>query len=105
MVLQPGEMVVKPDEETNNDRRLKALELQINQLKSLFLLNEGAILHKIKKEDELNGLGRIRTGDLRRVKTEVLEHAKSFLHPSSAPFDRSVGSTTTKNASNPLCSV
>jgi hypothetical protein len=37
MVLQPSETVVKPDHETNNDRRIKALKSQIAELKSLIL--------------------------------------------------------------------
>ena len=78
IVLQHSEKVVKPDDEMHNDQRFDALESQINQLKSLLLLNEGEILHKIKKEGEPNGLGRIRTSDLRRVNKEV--DRRSF-HP------------------------
>ena len=68
MVLQPGEKVVKPDDEKDNDRRLKALESQISELRFLLLLNESTSFNKNRKEDVLNGLGRIRTGDLRHVK-------------------------------------
>jgi hypothetical protein len=67
-VLQPGEKVVKPHDDADNDRRFKALESQISELKSSLFLNECDLLHKTKKEDGPNGLGRIRTGDLRHVK-------------------------------------
>ena len=50
MVLQPSQKVVKPDAETDYDRRLQALESQINELKSFLLLNEGDCLHKNNKE-------------------------------------------------------
>ena len=67
-VLQPGKKVVKPNNETDCDRRFKSLELQISELKSLLLLNEDYSIHKNKKEADPNGLGRIRTGDLCHVK-------------------------------------
>ena len=50
MVLHPSQKVVKPDAETDYDRRLQALESQINELKSFLLLNEGDCLHKNNKE-------------------------------------------------------
>jgi hypothetical protein len=50
-VLQPDEKVVKLDDETDNDRRFKALKSDINELKSLLLLNESTSLHKNEKED------------------------------------------------------
>ena len=78
MGLQRGAKVVKPDDEIDNDRRIKAVESQISEIKSFLLLNEGDKLHKNEKEDELNGLGRIRTGDLRRVKTGVLAVFEAF---------------------------
>jgi hypothetical protein len=68
IVLQHSEKVVKPDDEIDNDQRFDALESQINQLESLLLLNDSNSLHEIEKEDKPNGLGRIRTGDLRHVK-------------------------------------
>ena len=68
IVLQPEEEVVKPDDDTDDDRRFQALESKISELKSLILSNESVAIYEIKKEDEPNGLGRIRTGDLRRVK-------------------------------------
>ena len=91
IVSQHSEKVVKPDDEMHNDQRFDALESQINQLKSLLLLNEGDILHKIKKEGEPNGLGRIRTGDLRRVKAEALGVFEAF----------SVGDSTVRKANDP----
>ena len=48
MVLQPSEKVVKPDVEIDNDRRFTVLESQINELKSLLLLNEVDKLHRNK---------------------------------------------------------
>ena len=92
MVLQPGEKVVKPDDEKDNDRRLKALESQISELRFLLLLNESTSFNKNRKEDVLNGLGRIRTGDLRHVKTEDFELFVVF----------SSGDTTMRKASVPL---
>ena len=68
MVLQPSERVVKPYIDMDNDQRFKTLESHINELRSLLLSNESASFHKNEKEDEPNGLGRIRTGDLRHVK-------------------------------------
>ena len=64
-VLQPSEKVVKPYNKIDNDGRFLALESQINELKSLLLLNESASFHKKQKTD---GLEAIRTPDLRRVK-------------------------------------
>lgn len=40
MVLQHSEKVVKPGDEIDNDQRFTALESQINELKSLLLLNK-----------------------------------------------------------------
>jgi hypothetical protein len=54
--------------ETHIETRLSALESQINELKSLLILNESARIHKIKKEADSNGPAEIRTQDLRRVK-------------------------------------
>ena len=48
IVLQPDVEVVKPCGGRDNDLRLKALESQIAELKSLILLNEGDSLHKPK---------------------------------------------------------
>jgi hypothetical protein len=45
-----------------------ALVSEINELKSLLFSNESSYPHK----NETNGLGRIRTGDLRRVKASDL---------------------------------
>ncbi len=48
--LQPDEKVIKLEEERNSSRRLDNLELEISELKSAFLLNEGTSLHKIEKK-------------------------------------------------------
>jgi hypothetical protein len=58
MVLQLGEKVVKPDCETDNDRRFKALESEINELKSLLILNEIYNSHENRKQ---KAEGEIRT--------------------------------------------
>jgi hypothetical protein len=65
MVLQPGEKVVKPDDEKDNDQRFEALESQICELISLLFSKEG---DGLRKNLNANGLGRIRIGDLRHVK-------------------------------------
>jgi hypothetical protein len=41
--------VVKPDDEIDNDQRFTALQSQINELKSLLLLNESDSLNKTQK--------------------------------------------------------
>jgi len=60
-------------ERSQVETRLAALETEISELKSLLLSNEGDNLHKNKKEDKFNGLGRIRTGDLRHVKARFFD--------------------------------
>ena len=92
-------------EKSGLEDRLKDLESQISELKSLLLLNESDKLHKNKKEDEHNGLGRIRTGDLRHVKAGVLALVEQF-SDFSALFSVAVPlETTTKKASAPSCTV
>ena len=71
LTAKPNSKVSKLSLETDVGARLSELESEIKKLKSLLLLNEGYSLHKNKKEGDPNGLGRIRTGDLRRVKTEA----------------------------------
>ena len=66
-VLQPNDKVVKRIERDKCGRRFCALESKISYLKSLLFLNNGDQPHQDKKEARLNGLGRIRTGDLRHV--------------------------------------
>jgi hypothetical protein len=51
-----------------------------------------------QKED---GLGRIRTGDLRRVKAEAFALASLFLDRSEVFLDTFADDTTTTNASAP----
>jgi hypothetical protein len=68
IVLQPKQKVVKPDDETEYNRRFKALESEINKLKSLLLLNQHQILHENQKGDEPEWARPDRTGDLRHVK-------------------------------------
>jgi hypothetical protein len=63
---------------------------------------DGSSAAVCKKKDFL---GRIRTGDLRRMKTEDLTHAASFSHSSAVSSEVSVGAITTKNASAPLYTV
>jgi hypothetical protein len=104
-VLQLGAKVVKPYDEQDYNQRFKGLESQISELRSFLLLNESTSFHKNKKEDELNGLGRIRTGDLRRVKTEALALAPLFLDRSEVFLDTFADDTTTRNASAPSCTV
>jgi hypothetical protein len=55
----------------------------------------------VKAPQKTDGLGRIRTGDLSRVKTEDLALAPLFLDRSEVFLDRSADDTTTTNASAP----
>ena len=71
-VIQPSPKVIQPDGVNNVESRLSAVESQIAELKSLLLENENQkapqsplFRQSTRKTD---GLGRIRTGDLRRVK-------------------------------------
>jgi len=104
-VLQSEKKVVKPGNQKGTDRRFKALESQISELRSLLFLREGNNLHKNNKEDEPNGLGRIRTGDLRRVKAEALAHKPPFSDRSEVFLDTFEVDTMTRNASAPSCTV
>jgi hypothetical protein len=70
------------------DQRFHSLEKDIKELKSQLFLNESGFGHDTLK---INGLGRIRTGDLRRVKTEDLWVSEAF----------SVGDTTMRKANDP----
>jgi len=72
--------------------RLCTLESEINELKSLLLLNDSASVHRNKKADHFNGPTEIRTQDLRRVKTEVLGAFAAF----------SEGDITVRKANDPL---
>jgi len=91
MVLQPNEKVVKLEDHKDHDYRLSALESEINELKSIFYSNERFTSHKT----ENNGLGRIRTGDLRHVKTEDLALSVAFSDSESED------AMTTRKASAP----
>ena len=55
-------------EDSNLEDRINDLESQVRDLKSSFLNNGSPMVNCNKKGAQLNGLGRIRTGDLRRVK-------------------------------------
>ena len=50
------------------ESRLLKLESEIDAVKALILSKESERFHKNEKENEIYGPGRIRTGDLRRVK-------------------------------------
>ena len=73
-VLQLNEKVVKPEDHNAHDYRLCALESEISELKSLLFSSESFSQNK----NENNGLGRIRTGDLRHVKATVLATLRGF---------------------------
>jgi uncharacterized small protein (DUF1192 family) len=64
-VIQRASKIIQLDSSDSVEKRLSALEKEINKLKPALLINEQLNLHKNIKND---GLGRIRTGDLRRVK-------------------------------------
>jgi len=68
--------VVKQSLETNLESRLSALESKIDELNSFLLKNYGDNPAEMQKND---GLGRIRTGDLRRVKAmSLLDMIRNF---------------------------
>ncbi len=71
-VLKPSEEVLKQRLSESLDKRLFALESQIAELKSLLLKNENPKAPQSplfpQSTAKNNGLGRIRTGDLRHVK-------------------------------------
>jgi hypothetical protein len=94
-LLQSFYNIVKSDEARSAVKRLDALESEIKNLKSLLILNKGQYFPKKIKEDESNGLGRIRTGDLRRVKAAFLERFALFSDGAL------VGAITTRKASAP----
>jgi len=108
-VIQLLPEVIQPHCRQDLKARLCELESQIAELKSLLQKNanqkapQSPLIHQ--STQKTSGLGRIRTGDLRRVKAEVLEHAESFLHARPESSKASVGAITTKNASAPLCIV
>ena len=64
-VLQYDEKVVKLYHENDTESRLSALESKINKLMELNFQNNGLLEDESPKN---NGLGAIRTPDLRRVK-------------------------------------
>ena len=78
--------------EINVESHLSELKSEIREIKRLLLLNEDDNLHKKSKT---NGLGRIRTGDLRHVKAEDLGVFEAF----------SVGDITVRKANDPSCTV
>jgi hypothetical protein len=78
-------------ERSHDENRLSAIESQLAELKSLLLLNESDNLNKNEKEPNVSGLGRIRTGDLRHVKTGDSGLSEVF----------SAGETTTRKANAP----
>ena len=86
-VLQLSPKVVKLLDEIDTDQRFQALERQIAELKSLLFSNEGEFL----KNPKTDGPGRIRTGDLRRAKTEVFGVFEAF----------SLGDITVRKANDP----
>jgi|GEM_PF-1386298 hypothetical protein len=73
--LKQSEAVLKPVKNIGANARLSAFESDIEELKSLLFSNESFYPHK----NETNGLGRIRTDDLRRVKTEDLAFFAFFV--------------------------
>jgi hypothetical protein len=98
-VIQLTPKVIQPDCQNDLEARLCELESQIAELKSLLhtIENQKAPQSPFFRQStqKPNGLGRIRTGDLRRVKTEVLGGFDVF----------SVGDTTARKANDPLLIV
>ena len=64
-VLKPDSKIAQPETETSIESRLSALESKIDKLIELNFQNNELSNNKSLKND---GLDRIRTGDLRRVK-------------------------------------
>jgi len=96
IVLQHSERVVQPDDKTNSERRLYAIESQIAELKSLLLKKED---QKDCENTKTDGLEAIRTPDLRRVKAESLALERAFSCLSG------LDETITRNASAPWYTV
>ena len=93
-IMQP---VIKRIVESDFTARIEVLEEEIKKLRTL-IEKEAHLTPNIQ---QTNGPGRIRTGDLRRVKTEAFEHPTSFSHSSVVWSEALVGAITTKNASAP----
>ena len=87
-VIQP---VIKQNAGSDFSARIEVLEEEIRDLRTL-IEKEAHFSNNIQKID---GLGRIRTGDLRHVKTEFLRRSAVF---SDVAF---LGETTMRNASAP----
>ncbi len=74
--MQPDLKVGQPKTKPNIESRLSALESKIDKLIELNFQNNEPTNNKSPKED---GLGRIQTGDLRRVKAmPLLAPVRSF---------------------------
>ena len=67
-VIQLKPKVIQLNCQKDIEERLLELESEINELKSLLLLNESASFHDTEKRDHESGPAEIRTQDLRRVK-------------------------------------
>jgi len=87
-------------EKSKLEDRLSELESEIRNLESSILKNDSLVGNCSKKGAQVNGLGRIRTGDLRRVKTEDSAFEQAFSCLSGLLFE--VDETITRNASAPL---
>ena len=75
-VLKPDSKIVQPEAEISIESRLSALESKIDKLIELNFQNNELSNNKSLKND---GLDRIRTGDLRRVKAmSLLALVRSF---------------------------
>jgi len=98
-VIQP---VIKQNAESDFSARFAVLEEEIRELRTL-IEKEAHFSDNIQKID---GLGRIRTGDLRHVKTGDLAFVLLFsvgttLFSAALPAEE----TTIRNASAPSCTV
>ena len=67
-VLKPKSEVLKTDPNTSADARFLSLESEIKEIKTFLFDFKSKKESQFKKENKNNGPGRIRTGDLRRVK-------------------------------------
>jgi hypothetical protein len=101
-IAERDSQVAKLSLETDIKNSLFALELEVKELRSFLLANQG---DSIRNTQKTNGLGRIRTGDLRRVNTEALAFTPLFLDRSEVFLDTFADDTTTRNASAPSCTV
>jgi hypothetical protein len=93
--------VAQPRAQNDIRSRLLALELEIRELKLVIQRNESSEDNLNEKGIQKDGLGRIRTGDLRHVKAGNLAFILTFSDRSALFSDATPSETTMRKASAP----